>query len=496
MKVFLMYPYQDFDKEMHLPGNTTTLVEDLHLNILFNAMAKGDKFLWNVSTVTLLSGLNDVETILYRQAILKDCLANSEIVRELYQIPIKSAERKQRRWLGIFSNSASGALSNAVSMMEMFIVLLKDLKTLSVQHANRFKSAGFKRFFAFIQQELSTTFFEEAELHLEQLKFPDGVLLSATLGKGNESDNLILRKANETKNWLKALFSKQSSSYSFSISSRDDAGTRALSDIKNAATYAVAKSLSLAASHIDAFFKMLKDELAFYVACLNLKDSLDRIGCKTCFPVPTNASERHHSFTDLYDVNLALTIKKAIVGNKLNADEKSLAIITGANQGGKTTFLRSIGLAQLMMQAGMFVPADVFSANISQGVYTHFRREEDKSLRSGKLDEELKRMSEIIDQLDPNALILFNESFAATNEQEGSEIAQQITHALIESQMKVFFVTHMTEFAQSFFEKDLENIVFLRADRDAKGKRNYKITPGMPLDTSFGEDIFKSIFSK
>ena len=68
-------------------------------------------------------------------------------------------------------------------------------------------------------------------------------------------------------------------------------------------------------------------------------------------------------------------------------------MITGANQGGKSTFLRSVGVAQLMMQTGMFVAAQAFSADVRDHVFTHFKREEDAAMESGKLDEELARMS-------------------------------------------------------------------------------------------------------
>ena len=88
--------------------------------------------------------------------------------------------------------------------------------------------------------------------------------------------------------------------------------------------------------------------------------------------------------------------------------------LTGANQGGKSTFLRSIGLSQLMMQAGMFVPANSFSANICNRLFTHYRREEDVTMKSGKLDEELSRMSEIVHDLTTDSLLLFNEFLAAT----------------------------------------------------------------------------------
>jgi hypothetical protein len=105
---------------------------------------------------------------------------------------------------------------------------------------------------------------------------------------------------------------------------------------------------------------------------------------------------------DLRDACLALRID-GIVGNDVDADGKSLVIVTGANSGGKSTFLRGAGLAQLMMQCGMFVAAGSFRASVCKGVFTHFIREEDASMISGRLDEELGRMSAIADQISRNA---------------------------------------------------------------------------------------------
>ena len=196
----------------------------------------------------------------------------------------------------------------------------------------------------------------------------------------------------------------------------------------------------------------------------------------------------------LGNVHLALTMKQEVVGNDLNADHKNLVIITGANQGGKSTFLRSIGLAQMMMQCGLFVPAESFCANVCDGLFTHYKREEDATMKSGKLDEELCRMSEIVDHLTPNSLLLFNESFAATNEREGSEIARQIICALLEKGIKVFFVTHLYEFAHNFYEKKMGNAIFLRAERQRDGGRTFKLMEGEPLKTSYGEDLYYKIF--
>jgi DNA mismatch repair ATPase MutS len=190
-----------------------------------------------------------------------------------------------------------------------------------------------------------------------------------------------------------------------------------------------------------------------------------------------------------------LSAGRRIVGNDLDAHGKDLIVITGANTGGKSTFLRSLGLAQLMMQAGMFVPADRFSAEVCSGVFTHFRREEDVTMKSGKLDEELGRISDIVDRLTPTAMVLFNESFAATNEREGSEIACQITNALVERGIKLAFVTHLYEFAHDLCERRMKNAIFLRAERHTNGTRTFRMVEGEPLQTSYGKDLCDSIFA-
>jgi DNA mismatch repair ATPase MutS len=149
-----------------------------------------------------------------------------------------------------------------------------------------------------------------------------------------------------------------------------------------------------------------------------------------------------------------------------------------------------------MMQCGMFAPAGFFRANICDGLFTHYKREEDVTMKSGKLDEELSRMSDIVDQARANALLLFNESFAATNEREGSEIARQITCALVEKRIKVVFVTHQYEFAHQLYDRGMENAIFLRAERQPDGARTFKVSEGAPLETSYGKDLYNSIFGR
>jgi DNA mismatch repair ATPase MutS len=168
--------------------------------------------------------------------------------------------------------------------------------------------------------------------------------------------------------------------------------------------------------------------------------------------------------------------------------------ITGANQGGKSTFLRSVGLAQLMMQCGMFVAAESFSASVCAGIHTHYKREEDATMTSGKLDEELRRMSETVDLIRPGSMLLCNESFASTNEREGSEIARHIIGAMVESGVKVLFVTHFFDLADLFYREDPKRALFLRAERMATGRRTFRLCEGGPEPTSHARDIYERTF--
>ncbi|MDN5344605.1 MAG: hypothetical protein PWQ18_716 [Clostridia bacterium] len=498
MKVFLMYKDHNFDLQQELPSNEQVLTQDLELNTLFNAMARGDEFLFKVAKKAILSCLNnDLDTILYRQDILRDCLRNSSIVRAIYYIAVESIESEKKNYLSIFSRYPAAILYRSVEVLQMFVGMLKKLRTIADEHADKFESEGFTAFFAMLNEELDDEYFAGVQNHLRELKFRDGVLISAELGKGNKGINYILRKPRDKKqSWMERIFAPKPPVYTFYISERDESGARALSELKDRGINLVANALAQSTDHILSFFNVLRTELAFYVGCLNLHEQLAPKGEPMSFPLPLPPGERRHSFNGLYDVCLALSLEQRIVGNDVNADNKDLVIITGANQGGKSTFLRSIGLAQLMMQCGMFIPAESFRANVCDGLFTHYKREEDATMKSGKLDEELSRMSDIVDHITSNSIVLFNESFAATNEREGSEIARQIVCALLEKRIKVFFVTHLYEFAHGFYDKKMANALFLRAERQADGTRTFKLIAGEPLQTSYGEDLYNSIFGK
>jgi DNA mismatch repair ATPase MutS len=516
MKAFLLYADRDFDPTLllsrrdrtshmrhrepgldlaqGLPWNHATLRQDLGLDILLNSMARGDGFLFEAAMVALLNGVRDRDAIAYRQDVLRDCLRHGTALRQMYEIAVEALKGESKHYWPSVSRYPGGTLYHAVEVLSVFVDSLRKLRELADQNEKSFNSQGFSRLFAMLRAELSDGYFAEIDRHLKRLKFKGGVLVSAELGKGNKATGHALRRARPSDlGWI-ARFWPSSEGYSYSLHPRDEAGARALSELRDRGVNLVANALAQSMEHISSFFQMLRTELAFYVGCLNLYEQIERLGAPTCFPKAVNPGAEVLSFRGLYDICLAISMNGRPVGNDLDGHGKSLIVVTGANTGGKSTFMRSLGLAQLMMQAGMFVAADDLSAEIRASLLTHYKREEDSTMESGKLDEELSRMNEIVEHLHPGDMILMNESFAATNEREGSEIAMQITTALLERDIKTCYVTHLYDFAHRLHQKNQPNMIFLRAERRPDGARTFRLVQRGPEQTSYGEDLYANVF--
>ncbi|MGC1183718.1 MAG: DNA mismatch repair protein MutS [Candidatus Dormiibacterota bacterium] len=493
MKAHLMYRDRDFDLGGPGRGNEWQLTQDFDLTALFEAMARGDKFLFEVSRRAVLSSLCDPAAIQYRQEILDDSVRHADAVAEMYALAVAAVVGEHSIWAP-FRKSPSGVLRRSIDALQLFVGHLRRLRQIADQQGDEFRSPGFATFFAMLRRELDDQYFQTVDTHLQRLKLKDGMVISAQLGPGNKGEGLVLRTPGLTKqSWREWLGLESRSSLSFEVSDRDEAGLRALSELTDRGTTLVANALAQSTDHILSFFTLLRAELGFYVSCLNLRQHLTESGAPVCTPVALPSTPLALTAKNLYDICLRLRKKGEVVGNDVGADGKSLVMITGANSGGKSTFLRSVGLAQLMMQSGMFVAADSYQASVFEGLFTHFIREEDASMRSGRLDEELSRMSEIADQLAPGYMVLFNESFAATNEREGSEIAGQIVHALLEAGIRILFVTHLFEFADGIYQQHLDSALFLRAERRDDGRRTFRLLEAEPVPTSYGEDIYRRL---
>lgn len=492
MRPRLLFPDRDFSPSDPGIRGRHEMAADLEVEVLVRAMSGDDTFIADVSRAVILDPLVDPVNIAYRQAVLRDLYERPLVAQILYDTAVAGIDQERKVYGGIF-RSAGSSLHRSLQVHDAFKPLLHDLRNLADAELDHVRSDSLVEFFGMIRSVLDDEFFARLESHTRVLRGKRGVVLSACFGPGLKGRDYLIRVPGDRPGWFDRLLGRDDS-LSFQIAERDEAGARALAALRDRGLTQAAYSLAQSVDHIRDFFISLRTELAFYLGCLRLRSELSRLGAPVCVPEPVPLEELAFSGAGLYDVCLALQMGSAVVGNDVCADGVSFVVVTGANQGGKSTFLRSVGVAHLMMQCGMFVGARSLRASTCARVLTHYKREEDASMTSGKFDEELARMRSLVKALVPGSLVLSNESFASTNEQEGSEVGRKVFRALVESGVRVFAVTHMYDMAHGFLESPVGPTLFLRAGREDDGSRTFRLEPGEPLTTSFGEDLYRQVF--
>lgn len=457
---------------------------DLLLPGVLDRISEGDALVRSVAATALLSPLQDAESIHYRQSALRDCIHNPCFVRSLYLLASETLAAQQREDLRFsYSQSVSRQFQSCLLQLSLFIESLRSLREFMESNSRGFSSPAFCGLSERVAENFDDAFFTEADALMEEFNFPSGMLIGAKLsGIGRICEMRLLSER-------RCPGSIKNSEGFYRIQSDDEIGVSDFVHRRETVKCEANRTLLRAILHMTDFFKSLHAELAFYIACLNLIDRLAEKSVAFCVPEISEG----RAGAGLVELNIALG-KEEITGNDFDLLKSRLCVITGADQGGKTSFMISIGQAQVLMQCGMPVAAREFRAPIAAGVFTHFQKEEDRTMRNGKLNEELVRMSRIVDQIRPSSLMLFDESFCSTNEQEGSRIALDITHALLVNHIDVFSVTHLYAYAKTLYDEAKPEYAFLCAQRLDNGMRTKRIIPGKPLSTSFGLDIYHEIF--
>ena len=488
MKVHLMLPENAQAPQNLLILARDALKADLELNTILDNISKGDKFIRGSCLSAFMAPLQDLKLVEYRHEVLADAISNPDVIRSLYDLCLE-AEKKRKSTVHWMTNYyLSSTYSGAIQYLINFTETLQKLRQQADANLSKFRSVGFTSLFRDLREELPDSYLEKVRSQLTELSNQDGYLVSARLGSYLQGVDYVLHR--REKKLLNLDFMK---AQTYKLTDKDMAAED-ISARQDRAINQVTNALAQSAEHLSSFFDALRTELGFYVGCLNFMELMKGYGMPTCIPTLTENGIDSRSWVEMYDIALVFTKKSAVSGNELHSEHKMLYLITGANQGGKSTFLRSLGQAQLMAQSGMPVAAKEFTAPLRGSLYTHFKKEEDRYMKSGKLDEELERMSRIANNIRPGDMLFLNEAFAATNEREGSEIARQVTEALIQNRVEVFSVSHLHAYSTAF--KGRDEVQYLRAQRLEDGSRTFHILPGEPLETAFGEDLYKKIFKK
>lgn len=245
------------------------------------------------------------------------------------------------------------------------------------------------------------------------------------------------------------------------------------------------------------FLLNLMPEIEFLVKGTSLMRSLRDKGLALCRPeIPSNG-ERVFDACSLYNPCVALKVDYEIVTNDIQIDKDNamIYVLTGPNRGGKSVITCAIGLAQALMQLGMFVPAESARISISDGIFTHFPTGADDTIDKGRLGEECARLCEIFDNVTENSLVLLDESLSSTGSFEASYIAAEVLAGLSRVGCRTLFSTHLHELAAEI------DAINARTAPDGglpidtlvagieDGKRSFKIFRQKPDGKSYARDI-------
>lgn len=482
------------------------LIKDLNLSILFRSMARDDLWIAEVVPQILLIPLQSPEEVSYRHAVIQDFETNEKLLNELYETALR--QKKQYENFKVSSdNNRMRSTSYTSQMLEELNYLLQGqleyihLREILEKHIDFIQSQGIRNLY----NRLKAMPLEEILAKIDDMNFyVDGgtIRYRISIGGGLKiSEIKILSMENmhkHSKDLKKKKFQGLYEKYIKKnvITLHEEELKKEVNHLNGEAVHYMLTMFRPYLNEMLSFYQKFAEELAFYKGVVQFMSRMKELGIFLTFPKALPRGARDTSFTELYELSMAIYLQQKPVGNSLSFTDRKITFITGANQGGKSTFLRSYGIAQLMMQCGMPVPAKEFCAPLYPQIFTHFTRREEEQLNSGRLREELKRMSGMIDYAVPDSLFLLNESFASTTEKEGSEIANHILQAFYDKGIVVIMVTHLYQLAGQWLKKSLPETGFYVAERKEDGTRTYKILPGEPGVTSYGTDLFEMLIEK
>lgn len=215
-----------------------------------------------------------------------------------------------------------------------------------------------------------------------------------------------------------------------------------------------------------------QSEITYYLAFAKFEKSMKEKGF--AFSIPAADPQKAMEAVGLYDLALACVNseeEKEVVSNDFDYRKgENFFVLTGPNQGGKTTFARSLGQLVFFSKMGLSVPAESANVPYFTHILTHFSVEESAESGKGKLMEELTRLVPMMEEDKENAFVVINELFTTAANYDACIMGKKVLEHFIEKNCKGIYVTHLNELSKAH-----EKVVSLRAKLNEQKVQTYKI---------------------
>ncbi len=535
-------------KEAKYKTLTKESINDLSVDFLCESLTQ-DPYERNCIKELLINITDDKEIISYRRDVFEDFLRFPELRDSLTALLLKLKDlREIERFQKDTEASYLWQLVNRLREMDSYIDCITSIK--DILENIPITSQGLKDLRARVQAIYSDSGFPELKKDIEETMSKARTLRSITLGvnldnmlrpqsvgvislndKSFTDSGLIRRFMNFASNQSelnhgtdvsgftsfhpanpstvsfglgKAVIGAQNDTLRFENSSltgadpMSDALKKVVTDILKRTVNNI-KSVLHKYTNVSGYsFVTLMPQIVFYIRFAELCDKIIAKGLPLTKAEITPKENRSCDIKGIYNVKLAI---KAINGgdsdivlNDFKFDESArIYILTGPNRGGKTTITQAVGLAYLLAQNGIYVPAESATISPCDNIYTHFPADENETVDLGRLGEESKRLSEIFSSATKHSLLLLNESLATTNVAEGLYIAKDVVKSMRYLGVCSVFNTHMHELARSLEEVNSategDSKVESMVTGVENGQRSFKIFIAPPQGVSYAKDI-------
>lgn len=202
--------------------------------------------------------------------------------------------------------------------------------------------------------------------------------------------------------------------------------------------------------YVDPTLRAFDREVQVYLAFLAQRQGLESAGLPFCYPAVSADSKAAHA-REVFDLALALRLveqhREVVTNDFALHDPERVLVVSGANQGGKTTFARALGQLHYLAALGCPVPGREVALPLCDRIFTHFERGEQMRSLTGRLEESLLSMRSILEQASSRSLLIMNESFGATTLQDALFLSKQILQQVLQRGLLCVCVTFLDELA-------------------------------------------------
>ena len=480
-----------FKNDYVLNEKEPSFFKDLRLDVIVKALfsAKEDQYL----IPYFYTKLNDKESVIYRQDVFKD-FYNLDFYQN-FKIYIQHILNISSIYNEASLDSESWyTRSRIAKIMDDYIKTLNEFKEF-LANAN-IKSEALKSFLAFLSDYLNSDEFlsyvnEFKAIREEFKKIKFSILI-------NGSDIYVSEESGDPD--FSKIINKISSVFTYHEDRKipDEVAFPQTPHIDSSIYDKLNKIFENEFKAFDKFFKdnlkffnlefeRIAKEFRFYFCYISFMDKIKND--ELLFSIPTISDTFEEESDSSYDLALAykyLREDKKIITNsyEIKKDEKFI-IISGPNQGGKTTFTRQFGQLHYLTSLGLPVQGKINNIHLVDNIYSFFKTEENLDNLDGKLKIELEAVKKILSNATKNSLILFNEIFASTTKDDGLEIANLVLDEINKLGSFCVFVTFLNEL------RNRNDVVLMCSNvlKDNKEIRTYKITRAFDFDSAYPSSI-------